>query len=239
MEKTTTNNDTNFPTDILSPHRDTFKRSSDHRIMQEKQDVSIRVLKILGQHWLIDTGFLLAFLSLPGPGFIFRRWLIDCRPLCTSLNGTVPPRGSCVGQTKALQKVEAMMGINGWEMSANSAVYHAGEHFVDIHCSMWTDVQTPFIGFIPEINLWQQRLNTPVTFSNYVDMSCCFIIHIYNNFSVLFSYMRGYFAESLCLCCFNLLSNKFWTVITDSICRLMENKDIVLRLNKLYRLIWG
>lgn len=39
----------------------------------------------------------------------------------------MPSRGAGVGQTKALQKVEAMMRIDGWEMSANMAAYHAGE----------------------------------------------------------------------------------------------------------------
>lgn len=39
-----------------------------------------------------------------------------------------------VGQTKALLKVEPMMGINGWEMSSNMAVYYTGLHFLDSYC---------------------------------------------------------------------------------------------------------
>lgn len=133
----------NFPPEILSLHSssvsetDATKRSLDHGRKAWCIDSGH---KILGHHWLADTGFLLSSLSLRGRGFIFRRGMIDRRPLCASLSGIVPPRGVGVGQTKALRKVEPMMGINGWGMSTNMAVYHTGGHFIDTYCFMWTDI---------------------------------------------------------------------------------------------------
>lgn len=105
---------------------DTSRRSLDHGWKAWCIDLG---RKILGHHWLADTSFLLASLSLRGPGFIFRRGLIDRRQLCASLGGIVPPCGVRVGQTKALGKVEPMMGINGWEMSTNTALCHTEGHF--------------------------------------------------------------------------------------------------------------
>ncbi len=43
------------------------------------------------------------------------------------------PRGVRVGQIKALRKVEPMMGINGWEMSTNMAVYRTGGCFLNTY----------------------------------------------------------------------------------------------------------
>lgn len=92
--------------------------------MREKQDVSIPVLKFQVSIDQQTQAFRLTLCHCWALTFIFRLELIDSGPLCRSLSGTVPSRGACVGQTKALQKVEAMMRINGWKMSA---AYLAGE----------------------------------------------------------------------------------------------------------------
>lgn len=103
--------------------------------------------KILGHHWLADTGSLLSSLSLQGQTLFLGAGGINRRPVCTSLSGIVPPRGARVGQAKALRKVGPMMGINGWEMSTNMAVYHSEGHFLDAFCFMWTGAWTQFLAW--------------------------------------------------------------------------------------------
>lgn len=75
--------------------------------------------KILGHHWLAHAGFLPGDLSSLRLDFISWCRPIDGRPHREGLSGAGPPRGARVGQTEALAKVEALMGINGWEMSPN------------------------------------------------------------------------------------------------------------------------
>lgn len=149
---------------------DTPRRSLDHGWKAWYIDPG---RKILGHHWLADTSFLLASLSLRGPGFIFRRGLIDRRQLCAGLGGIVPPCGVRVGQTKALGKVEPMMGINGWEMSTNTALCHTEGHFRDTYCFMWTWWSDSIFSFLHTTSVGQLvgRKQTVMTFPTYVDSS--------------------------------------------------------------------
>ena len=169
----TSRNDTNFfPLTFSSgmSETDTSRGSLDHGWKAWCIDLG---RKILGHHWLADTSFLLASLSLRGPGFIFRRGLIDRRQLCASLGGIVPPCGVRVGQTKALGKVEPMMGINGWEMSTNTALCNTEGHFRDTYFFMWTRRSDSIFQFssLHTTNVRQLvgRKQTVVTFPSYVD----------------------------------------------------------------------
>lgn len=169
----TTRNDMYSPPDILSvllsvSETDTSWRSLDH---ERKAWCIDSGQQILGQHWSAVTGF------LPFLPVVARAWalflgvgLINSRSLCASLGGIAPPHGAHIGQTKAFWKVEPMMGINGWEMSTNLAVYHTGGHVLDTCCFMWTEA----FKLLPDLNLGQQAKKTKqmvMTFSANADNS--------------------------------------------------------------------